>query len=72
MPHIAVISSSVRRERKSHNVAWYFKTYLKENNLSTAEILDLKEYNFPSFEDTLKTLMTASISKYFKIKRRKI
>jgi NAD(P)H-dependent FMN reductase len=55
MPHIAIISSSVRRERKSHNVALYFKTYLEENNLSSAEILDLKEYNFPIFEDTLKT-----------------
>ncbi len=55
MPHIAILSSSVRRERKSHNVALYFKTYLEENNLSTTEILDLKEYNFPIFEDTIKT-----------------
>lgn len=56
MPHIAIISSSVRRERKSHNVALYFKTYLEENNLSTAKILDLKEYNFPIFQDTIKTI----------------
>lgn len=55
MRHIAIISSSVRRERKSHNVALYFKNYLKEENLSTSEILDLKEYNFPIFEDTIKT-----------------
>jgi NAD(P)H-dependent FMN reductase len=57
MPHIAIISSSVRIERKSHNVALYFKNYLENNNLSTAEILDLKEYKFPIFEDTLKTLI---------------
>jgi NAD(P)H-dependent FMN reductase len=57
MPHIAIISSSVRIERKSHNVALYFKNYLEDNNLSTAEILDLKEYNFPIFEGTLKTLI---------------
>jgi NAD(P)H-dependent FMN reductase len=44
MPHIAIISSSVRRERKSHNVVLYFKTYLEENDLSTTEILDLKAY----------------------------
>lgn len=56
MPHIAIISSSVRRDRKSHNVSLYFKSYLEENNLSTTEILDLKEYNFPIFEDTIKTL----------------
>lgn len=57
MPHIAILSSSIRKERKSHHVALYFKTYLEENNLSTSEILDLKEYNFPIFEGTLKTLI---------------
>lgn len=56
MTHIAIISSSVRRERKSHHVALYFKSYIAENSLASAEILDLKAYNFPIFEDTLKTL----------------
>jgi NAD(P)H-dependent FMN reductase len=56
MSHIAIISSSVRRERKSHNVALYFQNYLRENKLATSEILDLKEYNFPIFEDTIKTI----------------
>ncbi len=55
MAHIAIISSSVRRERKSHGVALYFQKYLAENNIGTSEILDLKEYNFPIFEDTIKT-----------------
>ncbi|MFZ4400984.1 MAG: NADPH-dependent FMN reductase [Bacteroidales bacterium] len=53
MPHIAIISSSVRIERKSHRLALYFKNYLEENNLTTAEILDLKEYNFPIFDERL-------------------
>lgn len=60
MPHIAIISSSVRRERKSHRVAMYFKSYLEENNLSTSQIVDLKEYNFPIFEDTIKTFQNPS------------
>jgi NAD(P)H-dependent FMN reductase len=60
MQHIAIISSSVRRERKSHYVSLYFKNYLEENNLSTVEILDLKAYNFPIFEDTIKTLQNPS------------
>lgn len=60
MPHIAILSSSVRRERKSHRVALYFQHYLKENNLASTEILDLKAYNFPVFEDTLKTLKNPS------------
>jgi NAD(P)H-dependent FMN reductase len=60
MPHLVIISSSVRRERKSHNVALYFQHYLEENNLASSEILDLKEYNFPIFQDTIKTLKDPS------------
>lgn len=60
MSHIAIISSSVRRGRKSHQVSLYFKTYLEENNLATVEILDLKEYSFPIFEDTIKTVQNPS------------
>lgn len=56
MAHIAIISSSVRRERKSHGVALYFQKYLADNNIGTSEILDLKQYNFPIFEDTIKTI----------------
>jgi NAD(P)H-dependent FMN reductase len=54
MPHIAIISSSVRNGRNSHRVALYFKRFLEENNLSTVEILDLNEYNFPLFEERLR------------------
>jgi NAD(P)H-dependent FMN reductase len=54
MLHISIISSSIRPDRNSHRVALYFKNYLTENNLASAEILDLKEYNFPLFENTLK------------------
>jgi NAD(P)H-dependent FMN reductase len=54
MNHISIISSSVREERKSHSVALYFQNYLTENKLADTEILDLKKYNFPIFEATLK------------------
>ena len=57
MRHISIISSSVREGRKSHNVSLYFHNYLIENMLATTEILDLKAYNFPIFEGTLKTLI---------------
>lgn len=60
MPHIVILSASVRRERKSHSVSLYFEHYLQENKLATCEILDLKEYNFPVFEDTIKTLQNPS------------
>lgn len=53
MPHIAIISASVRVNRVSHRVALYFKNYILQNNLGSVEILDLKEYNFPVFDERL-------------------
>ena len=58
MPHIAIISASVRTGRQSHRTALFFQNYLKEYNLATSEILDLKAYNFPIFEERLKHLPT--------------
>ena len=54
MPHIAIISASVRTGRASHRVAQYFERYIREHKLGTAEILDLKAYNFPVFEERLR------------------
>ena len=54
MPHIAIISASIRPDRKSHRVALYFEKFLADNALATTEILDLREYNFPIFDETLK------------------
>ena len=54
MPHICIISSSVRVGRDSHRVALYFKKYLEEYKLADVEILDLRKYNFPLFTEKLK------------------
>jgi len=54
MPHIAIISASVRTGRNSHRVALYFKNYLETNALATTEVLDLQAYNFPLFEERLR------------------
>jgi NAD(P)H-dependent FMN reductase len=56
MKTIAIISPSIRRGRNSHRVALYFKRYLEENKLASAEILDLKDYNFPLFDERLRHL----------------
>ncbi|MGZ4034920.1 MAG: NADPH-dependent FMN reductase [Bacteroidia bacterium] len=53
MYKIAIISASVRTGRKTPNVALYFDKYIKENKLADSEILDLKEYNFPLFDERL-------------------
>jgi NAD(P)H-dependent FMN reductase len=53
MSLISIISSSVRTDRVSHRVALFFKNYLTEHKLATPQILDLKEYNFPIFEERL-------------------
>ena len=54
MPHIAILSSSVRTGRKSDRVALYFKNYLETNKIATVEILDLEKYNFPLFNERLR------------------
>lgn len=54
MPHIAIISSSIRTGRQSHRVALFFKNYLENNRLATASLLDLAEYNFPLFNERLR------------------
>lgn len=56
MPHIAIISASVRTGRKSHRVARYFEDLLVKQDLATAEILDLQVYQFPVFTERLKYL----------------
>jgi NAD(P)H-dependent FMN reductase len=54
MYHIAIISASIRKERKSHRIALFFRNYMEQYNLATTEILDLLEYNFPLFDERLK------------------
>lgn len=53
MKHIAIISASVREGRLSHRVALFVQKYITDNKLATAEILDLKAYNFPLFTERL-------------------
>jgi NAD(P)H-dependent FMN reductase len=53
MPHIEIISASIRVGRQSHRVALFFKSFLEEKKLATANILDLMAYNFPLFDERL-------------------
>jgi NAD(P)H-dependent FMN reductase len=53
MPHIEIISASIRTGRQSHRVALFFRKFLEEKKLATASILDLKTYGFPLFEERL-------------------
>jgi len=53
---IAIISASVRIGRNSHRIALFFKNYIEANKLATVDLLDLKEYQFPIFEERLKAL----------------
>ncbi len=60
MLKISIISSSVRMGRNSHRVALYLKNYIEEKKLAEAEILDLNLYNFPIFEERLRSQKTPS------------
>lgn len=54
MPHIEIISSSIRTGRKSHRVALYLKRVVGGIAGCTATITDLNRYKFPLFEERLK------------------
>ncbi len=54
MPHISIIAASVRTGHASNRVALFFKEFIESKKLATAEILDLKTYNFPLFDERLK------------------
>lgn len=53
MPHFALISASVRTGRKSHNVALYLERSIAAT-ANTVDLLDLKAFDFPLFEERLK------------------
>ncbi|MDD2287626.1 MAG: NADPH-dependent FMN reductase [Bacteroidales bacterium] len=53
MKNIAIISSSVRKNRASHKIALYVKQYMESNKMAKCDILDLKEFNFPLFDERL-------------------
>ena len=53
MKHIAILSSSVREGRLSHRAALYIRRYIEDHYPATAEILDLKSYGFPLFDERL-------------------
>lgn len=60
MKHIVIISASIRKGRLSHRVALHLKKHVEEHHQATAEVLDLKEYNFPLFEERLMFLENPS------------
>lgn len=59
MPHIALISCSVRTGRKSHHVALHLKHSIEAID-NTVDLLDLKAFDFPLFEERLKHMKEPS------------
>ncbi|MEO8068890.1 MAG: NADPH-dependent FMN reductase [Flavobacteriales bacterium] len=53
MPHIAILSASVRTGRKSHYAALFLQHYLEQQQLATVQLLDLAAYDFPIFHERL-------------------
>jgi NAD(P)H-dependent FMN reductase len=57
---IAIISASVRIDRKSHRIALFFRNYIEENKLAAVELLDLNVYKFPVFDERLSHMQNPS------------
>jgi len=53
MPHIAILSASVRTGRVSHRVALYLQNFIAEQTMFSTELLDLNHYQFPVFDERL-------------------
>ncbi|MDD2530072.1 MAG: NAD(P)H-dependent oxidoreductase [Bacteroidales bacterium] len=53
MKQIAIISPSVREERVGHRVALFIKKYFEENSIAKVDLIDLKEFDFPLFNERL-------------------
>lgn len=53
MYQIAILSASVRTGRRSHRVALFFRRFIEENKLAGVDLIDLKEYQFPVFDERL-------------------
>ena len=58
MKHVAILLGSIRKGRQSLKVAEFFFNYLNQKRVANTEIIDLKEYNFPLFEERLRFLPT--------------
>lgn len=54
MPHIIILTASVRTGRHSDRVGLYFNQYIATHQLGTPEVVDLKMYNFPLFDERLR------------------
>jgi NAD(P)H-dependent FMN reductase len=53
MRKIIILSASVRIARQSNHVALYFKNHLQQIENIEVELIDLKELNFPIFDERL-------------------
>jgi NAD(P)H-dependent FMN reductase len=55
MPHVVILSSSIRIDRASHRVALFMEHKVRERGW-TADLIDLNALQFPLFEERLKHL----------------
>jgi NAD(P)H-dependent FMN reductase len=51
--HITIISASTRINRQSHRVALALQKFIETQEIHSAEVLDLAEFNFPMMEEVL-------------------
>ncbi len=54
MPHIVILSASVRTGRRSHRVAHYFQRFIALRGDASCEIVDLAACDFPIFHERLR------------------
>lgn len=54
MPHIALLSASIRDNRNSHRVALHLHRHISTGSQHTVDLIDLLDHDFPIFHERLK------------------
>ena len=62
--NIEIVSGSPRKESKSYRLAVYFQTYLQKTSSHTANIIDVREWNFPTLQEEVYSSVENTPEKY--------
>ena len=62
--NIEIVSGSPRKESKSYRLAVYLQTYLQKTSSHTANIIDVREWNFPTLQEEVYSSVENTPEKY--------
>lgn len=61
---IEIVSGSPRKESRTYRLAVYLQKYLQETSSHTVNIIDVREWNFPTLQEEVYSSVDATPEKY--------